>query len=145
MNTSATPSPLLHILQTCHTIAVVGLSPKVHRDSYEVSQYMQAHGYRIIPINPVAAGSNTPILGEKVYATLEEAAQVEKIDMVNCFRNSADIPPIATEAIKIGAKVLWMQLGIAHEASATQAEAAGLAVVQNRCLLIEHRRLAPLL
>lgn len=145
MNTSDTPSPLLHILQTCHTIAVVGLSPKVHRDSYEVSQYMQAHGYRIIPINPVAAASNTPILGEKVYATLEEAAQVEKIDMVNCFRNSADIPPIAADAIKIGAKVLWMQLGIAHEASATLAEAAGLAVVQNRCLLIEHRRLAPLL
>ena len=106
---------------------------------------MQAHGYRIVPVNPVAAASNTPILGEKVYATLTEAAQAEKIDMVDCFRNSEDIPPIAEEAIKIGAKVLWMQLGIAHESSATQAEAAGLAVVQNRCLLIEHRRLAHLL
>ena len=145
MTNVATSPQLTTILQTCHTIAVVGLSPKVHRDSYEVSQYMQAHGYRIVPVNPVAAASNTPILGEKVYATLTEAAQAEKIDMVDCFRNSEDIPPIAEEAIKIGAKVLWMQLGIAHESSATQAEAAGLAVVQNRCLLIEHRRLAHLL
>ena len=142
---TTTPSPLVQILQTCRTIAVVGLSPKVHRDSYEVSAYMQAHGYRIVPVNPVAAAAGTPILGEKVYATLAEAAKVEKIDMVNCFRNSTDIPPIAEEAISIGAKVLWMQLGIAHEASAAQAEAAGLAVVQNRCLLIEHRRLAHLL
>ena len=85
------------------------------------------------------------VSSEKVYATLTEAAKVEKIDMVDCFRNSADIPPIAAEAINIGAKVLWMQLGIAHEASAAQAQAAGLTVVQNRCLLIEHRRLAHLL
>ena len=139
------PPDFLHVLKTCHTIAVVGLSPKAHRDSYEVSQYMQAHGYRIVPINPVAAASNTPILGEKVYASLVEAARVEKIDMVDCFRKSADIPPIAEEAVKIGAKVLWMQLGIAHEASTTLAENAGIAVVQNRCLLIEHRRLAHLL
>lgn len=144
-NASANNSGLLHILQTCRTIAVVGLSPKPDRASYEVSQYMQAQGYRIVPVNPVAAKSNTPILGEKVYASLSEAAQAEKIDMVDCFRNSVDIPPIAEEAIKIGANVLWMQLGIAHEASAAQAEAAGLAVVQNRCLLIEHRRLAHLL
>lgn len=145
MNTTAIPALLLQILQTCHTIAVVGLSPRVHRDSYEVSQYMQAQGYRIVPINPVAAASNTPILGEKVYASLEEAAQVEKIDMVNCFRNSADIPPIALDAIKIGAKVLWMQLGIENEAAKAAATAAGLVVVENRCLLIEHRRLAHLL
>jgi uncharacterized protein len=136
---------ILHILKTCKTIAVVGLSPKVHRDSYEVAEYMQSQGYRIIPINPVAAASNTPILSEKVYATLIDAAKVEKIDMVDCFRNSADIPPIASEAVHIKAQVLWMQLGIANEAAKTEAEAAGLAVVENKCLLIEHRRLKHLL
>jgi uncharacterized protein len=136
---------ILHILKTCRTIAVVGLSPKVHRDSYEIAQYMQAQGYRIIPINPVAAASNAPILGEKVYASLIEAAKVEKIDMVNCFRNSADIPPIATEAVHIKARVLWMQLGIENEAAKTEAKGAGLAVVENRCLLIEHRRVKHLL
>lgn len=136
---------ILNILKTCKTIAVVGLSPKVHRDSYEVAEYMQSQGYRIIPINPVAAASNTPILGEKVYATLIDAAKVEKIDMVDCFRNSADIPPIATEAVQIKVQVLWMQLGIESEAARTEAAAAGLAVVENRCLLVEHRRLKHLL
>ncbi len=136
---------ILHILKACKTIAVVGLSPKVHRDSYEVAEYMQSQGYRIIPINPVAAASNTPILGEKVYASLLEAAKVEKIDMVDCFRNSADIPPIATEAVQIKAKVLWMQLGIDNAVAKSEAEAAGLAVVENSCLLIEHRRLKHLL
>ena len=136
---------ILHILKTCKTIAVVGLSPKIHRDSYEVAEYMQSQGYRIIPINPVAAASNTPILGEKVYASLLEAAKVEKIDMVDCFRNSADIPPIATEAVQIKAKVLWMQLGIDNAVAKNEAEAAGLAVVENRCLLIDHRRIKHLL
>ncbi len=136
---------ILHILKTCKTIAVVGLSPKVHRDSYEVAEYMQSQGYRIIPINPVAAAANAPILGEKVYATLIDAAKVEKIDMVDCFRNSDDIPPIATEAVQIKAPVLWMQLGIENEVAKTEAEGAGLAVVENRCLLIEHRRLKHLL
>ena len=119
----------------CHTIAVVGLSPKPHRDSYRVSQYMQARGYRIVPINPNA----TEVLGEKAYATLTEAAAHERIDLVNCFRNSEDIPPIAAEAIAIGAKGLWLQIGVAHDASAAQAQAAGLAVVQDRCLMVEHR------
>jgi uncharacterized protein len=136
---------ILHILKTCKTIAVVGLSPKVHRDSYEVAEYMQSQGYRIIPINPVAAASNTPILGEKVYASLLDAAKVEKIDMVDCFRNSADIPPIATEAVHIQAQVLWMQLGIDNAVAKSEAEAAGLVVVENRCLLIDHRRLKHLL
>jgi uncharacterized protein len=143
-----TQPDILHILKTCKTIAVVGLSPKVHRDSYEVAEYMQSQGYRIIPINPVAAAPNSPnttILGEKVYATLVEAAKVEKIDMVDCFRNSADIPPIATEAVQIKAQVLWMQLGIENEAAKTEALAAGLAVVENRCLLIEHKRFKHLL
>jgi uncharacterized protein len=110
-----------------------------------VAEYMQSQGYRIVPINPVAAASNTPILGEKVYATLVEAVKVEAIDMVDCFRNSADIPPIATEAVQIKAKVLWMQLGIQNDAAKTEAVAAGLKVVDNRCLLIEHRRFKHLL
>ena len=134
-------SDILHILKTCKTIAVVGLSPKVHRDSYEVAEYMQSQGYRIMPINPAAAASNELILGEKVYATLLDAAKVEKIDMVDCFRNSEDIPPIATEAVQIKAQVLWMQLGIENESARTEATAAGLAVVENQCLLIEHKRL----
>ena len=137
---SSENTQMLHILQACRSIAVVGLSPRPERASYEVAQYMQAQGYRIVPVNPVAAASGEPILGEKVYASLSEAAQFEKIDMVDCFRKSIDIPPIAEEAIHIGANVLWLQLGIAHEASKALAEAAGLLVVQNRCLLVEHRR-----
>ena len=136
---------ILHILKTCKTIAVVGLSPKAHRDSYEVAEYMQSQGYRIIPINPVAAASNTSILGEKVYAGLLEAAKVEKIDLVDCFRNSADIPPIASEAVYIKAQVLWMQLDIKNDVAKAEAAAAGLAVVENRCLLIEHKRVKHLL
>ncbi len=123
-------------LADCHTIAVVGLSPKPHRDSFRVSKYMQDHGFRIVPINPNA----TEVLGEKAYASLTEAAQHERIDMVNCFRNSEDIPPIAAEAVAIGAKSLWLQIGVAHEAAAAHATAAGLVVVQNRCLMVEHRQ-----
>ena len=119
----------------CHTIAVVGLSPKAHRDSFRVSQYMQAQGYRIVPINPNA----TEVLGEKAYASLTEAAAHERIDLVNCFRNSEDIPPIAAEAISIGAKALWLQIGVVNHDAARQAQDAGLAVVQDRCLMVEHR------
>ena len=127
-----------HILNHCPVIAVVGLSPKPHRASFDVARYMQAAGYRIIPINP----NVTEVLGEKSYATLIEAAEHEKIDLVNCFRNSEDIPPIVDEAIAIGAKAVWMQLGIAHAAAAAKAEAAGLLVVQDHCIKIDHRVLA---
>jgi uncharacterized protein len=124
-------------LESCKTIAVVGLSPKPHRDSFRVAKYMQDHGFRIVPINP-----NAPeVLGEKSYVSLTEAAQHEHIDMVNCFRNSEDIPPIAAEAIAIGAKSLWLQLGVTNEAAAQQATDAGLFVVQNLCLMVEHRQL----
>ncbi len=129
---------IAHILATCRTVAVVGLSPKPHRDSYEIAQYMQAQGWRIIPINPAA--QVTEILGERVYPSLIEAAKHEKIDLVDVFRNSADVPPVADEAIAIGAQALWLQLGIEHPASAAKACAAGLRVVQNKCLLVEHRR-----
>lgn len=124
------------LAQPC-TIAVVGLSPKPQRASFEVASYMQANGYRIIPVNPNAGVAQ--ILGEKVYASLLEASQAEKIDVVNCFRNSIDIPPIVDDAIAIGAKTVWMQLGVSHAGAAAKAELAGLKVVQDRCLKIDHR------
>ncbi|WP_310610352.1 CoA-binding protein [Limnohabitans sp.] len=124
-------------LAHCKTIAVVGLSPKPHRDSFRVTKYMQDHGFRIVPINPNAS----EVLGETSYASLTEAAQHERIDMVNCFRNAEDIPPIAAEAIAIGAKSLWLQIGVVNHAAATQAQAAGLTVVQDKCLMVEHARL----
>jgi len=131
-------SAIKRSLFLCRTIAVVGLSPKPHRDSYLVSQYMQAQGYRIIPINPLAK----EVLGERAYASLSEAARHVAIDMVNCFRNAQDIPPIADEAIALGAKALWLQIGIAHDGAAALAQQAGLWVVQDRCLMIEHARWA---
>ena len=124
------------ILATCRTVAVVGLSPKAHRASFDVSRYMQVHGWRIVPVNPLAAGQT--ILGETVYATLQEAAQHEKIDLVNVFRNAEDVPPVVTDAIAIGAPALWLQLGIRHDAALERARAAGMLVVQDKCLKVEH-------
>lgn len=130
------------IFRQTRSIAVVGLSPKPHRDSFSVTAAMQRHGFRIVPVNPNAS----QILGEPAYATLTAAAaaaaQGQPIDLVNCFRNSADIPPIVDEAIAIGAKAIWLQLGIAHEEAAAKAEAAGLLVVQNRCIMVEYARLS---
>ena len=132
-----TKAAIRQSLANCKTIAVVGLSPKPHRDSFRVAKYMQDHGFRIVPINP-----NAPeVLGEKAYASLTEAAMHERIDMVNCFRNSEDIPPIAAEAIAIGAKSLWLQIGVVNDAAAKQATNAGLVVVQDLCLMVEHRQL----
>jgi predicted CoA-binding protein len=128
------------ILGTCRTIAVVGLSPKPWRESFGVSQAMQAAGYRIIPVNP-AAGAET-VLGEKVYASLTEAARHETIELVNIFRNAEDVPPIVQEAIAIRARAVWMQQGIAHAGAAGKAEAAGLRVVQDACIAVEQRRFA---
>ena len=132
-----TQAAIRQSLANCKTIAVVGLSPKPHRDSFRVAKYMQDQGFRIVPINPNAS----EVLGEKSYASLTEAAMHERIDMVNCFRNSEDIPPIAAEAIAIGAKSLWLQIGVVNDAAAKQATDAGLVVVQNLCLMVEHRQL----
>ena len=126
-----------HILSHCRTIAVVGLSPNPERASFDVARYMQSQGMRIIPVNPNAGVAQ--ILGETVYASLLEASQVEKIGLVNCFRNSQDIPPIIDDAIAIKAQAVWMQLGITHAPAAAKAQAAGLSVVQNRCLKIDYR------
>ena len=123
-----------HILRSYRSVAVVGLSPKPHRASHEVASYMQKHGWRIIPINPNA----TEILGEKAYPSLLEAARFERIELVDVFRNSADVPPVAADAIAIGAKALWLQLGIANAQASSAAQAAGLYTVQNKCLKVEH-------
>lgn len=129
-----------HILTQCRTVAVVGLSPKVHRESYRVAQYMQSQGWRIVPVNPVAAASGQTILGEKVYATLTDAAAHEALDLVNVFRNSEDVPPVVDEAITQGLGAIWLQLGISHNEALARARAAGLVAVQNRCLKVDHAR-----
>ncbi len=134
------------LLRQARTIAIVGLSPKPHRDSYQVAQYLQAAGYRVLPVNPVVAGLGAPRLwGEVCHASLALAAQClpagQRIDIVNIFRNSGDVPPVVDEAIAWDAGAVWMQLGIAHAGAAALAAAAGLQVVQNRCIKIDHRQL----
>ncbi len=126
------------ILRRTNVIAMVGASPNWNRPSYFAMKYLQQKGYRVIPVNPKEAGG--AILGERVYASLAEIPV--KVDMVDCFRASAAIPPIADEAIKIGAKVLWLQLGVRNDEAAAKAEAAGLQVVMNRCPKIEFGRLS---
>lgn len=128
-------STLKRILKCTHTIAVVGLSANWYRPSYFAAKYMQGHGYRIVPVNP----TYEEILGEKCYASLRDIRQ--RIDMVDCFRRSEEIPALAEDAIAIGAKTLWMQLGVINEAAAAKARAAGLEVVMDRCVKIEHARL----
>ena len=144
--TPDTISTRRRVLAECRTLAVVGLSPQWHRPSFFAASYMQSHGYRIVPVNPVVAASGGQILGERAFASVREAdaairAEGGRIDMVDCFRRSEDIPLLADDAIAIGARCLWLQLGVAHEAAARQAEDAGLDVIQNRCVKIEHARL----
>jgi predicted CoA-binding protein len=132
------------ILRDSKTIAIVGLSNKPDRASFGVAEYLQGQGYRILPVNPAYAGAE--ILGEKVYADLQQAADAmapsgTRIDIVDCFRKSEDIPPLARDAIAIRAGCLWMQLDIENQACADLARAAGLDVVMNHCLKIEHRKL----
>jgi len=126
---------IANLLRSTRVIAVVGLSAKPWRASYGVSEYMQSAGYRIIPVNP----QEKEVLGEKAYFRLEDVP--EAIDMVNIFRNSEAVPEIVEAAIKVGAKSVWMQEGIVHEAAAQRAREAGLVVVMDRCLLKEHRKL----
>lgn len=124
------------ILHTARTIAVVGLSGKRFRPSYGVAEYMKRAGYRIIPVNPL----ETEILGEKCYPDLDSIP--EPVDIVDIFRRSEFVPDIVEAAIRIGAKAVWMQEGVAHEEAALRATQAGLAVVMDRCILKDHRRLA---
>ncbi|MGB6897743.1 MAG: CoA-binding protein [Candidatus Acidiferrum sp.] len=131
---SAAADPILEILKKYKTIAVVGLSSNPARASYEVTEYMQRAGYRIIPVNP----NEQEVLGEKSYACLEDVP--EKIEIVDVFRRAEDVTPVVESAIKVGAKVLWMQLGIENAQAAERARAAGLTVVEDACILVEHRR-----
>jgi predicted CoA-binding protein len=128
------PDPIAEILNRYHTIGVVGLSSNPARPSYGVTQYMQSAGYRIIPVNP----NEREVLGEKSYARLEEAP--DKIEIVDIFRRPEEVPPAVEGAIQIGAPVVWMQLGIEHQAAAEKARAAGLIVVMDACILVEHKR-----
>ena len=135
---------IAQILKDSKTIAIVGLSNKPERASFGVAEYLQQQGYRIIPVNPAYEGQD--ILGERVYADLQAAADAlaaggTRIDIVDCFRKSEDIPPLARDAIAIRAGCLWMQLEIENQAAADLARAADLDVVMNHCLKIEHRAL----
>ena len=126
---------LRRILKECRVIAVVGLSADWYRPSYFAAKYMQEHGYRVIPVNP----KYREILGEKCYARLAEVP--ERIDIVDVFRRTADVMPVAEEAIAVGARVLWQQLGVKNQAAAERARGAGLESVMDRCVKIEHARL----
>ena len=126
---------LRRILKDNRVLAVVGLSANWHRPSYFAAKYMIEHGYRVIPVNP----QYKEVLGQKCYASLRDIP--EKVDLVDVFRKTADVMPVAEDAIAIGAKVLWQQLGVKNEAAAAKALAAGLESVMDRCVKIEHGRL----
>jgi predicted CoA-binding protein len=128
---------LREILASVRVIAMVGASPHWNRPSYFVMKYLQGKGFRVIPVNPTALGET--ILGEKVYGALTEIP--DKVDMVDAFRNPAVAGAIVDDAIRIGAKVVWMQLGVRNDEAAAKAEAAGLKAVMNRCPKIEYSRL----
>ncbi|MEK0428971.1 MAG: hypothetical protein RL001_1498 [Pseudomonadota bacterium] len=131
----STVSYLRRILKDNHTIAVVGLSADWYRPSYFAAKYMQEHGFRIIPVNP----KYTEILGERCYPNLTSIP--DKIDIVDVFRKSEDCAPIAKDAAAIGAKALWLQIGVMNDEARQIAEAAGMDFVQNRCVKIEYARL----
>ena len=128
---------LRRILKTYRTIAVVGLSAEWHRPSFFAAKYMQSHGYTIVPVNPRYAGQT--ILGASCYASLQDIAH--PVDMVDVFRRSEDVLPIAEQAVQIGARCLWQQLGVHNPEAQAVARAAGMDTVVNRCVKIEHARL----
>jgi predicted CoA-binding protein len=133
---SVSPDPILEILKKYKTIAIVGLSSNPSRPSYGVAEYMQSRGYRIIPVNP----NEREVLGEKSYARLEDVP--EKVEFVDVFRRVEEVPAVTESAIRAGAKVLWMQLGIENEEAAERARAAGMIVVEDACVFVEHRKRA---
>ncbi len=137
--TNPSREEIKEILANCGNIAVVGLSDKPERTSHMVAKAMQERGYRIIPVNPVAQGKE--ILGETCYASLSEVP--EKIDIVNVFRRSEHTPPIAEEAVRVGARVLWLQQGIYNEEAAAIAQQGGLTVIMDRCIKVEDAVLRP--
>jgi len=137
-NVSPFPDPIADILRSLQTIAVVGLSSNRLRPSHAVASYLQAAGYKIIPVNP----NETEVLGQRSYPRLEDVP--EPIDIVDVFRRPENVPLLADSAVAIGAKVLWLQQGITHAAAAAKAHAAGLTVIEDGCLLVEHQKRRPL-
>lgn len=140
------PEILKRILTRDRVIAVVGLSTHPYRPSHSVAAYMQSHGYRIVPINPAYANDTAGVLGERCYATLTDAAHAlaqedGAIDMVDVFRRPEEVAAVVEQAIAIGAKSAWLQVGVVNEEAAEQARAAGLDVAMNVCVKIEHERL----
>lgn len=140
------PETLKRILTRDRVIAVVGLSTHPYRPSHSVAAYMQSHGYRIVPINPAYANDTAGVLGERCYATLTDAAHAlaqedGAIDMVDVFRRPEEVAAVVEQAIAIGAKSAWLQVGVVNEEAAEQARAAGLDVAMNVCVKIEHERL----
>jgi predicted CoA-binding protein len=146
MSTETSPTPLtpdmyerLKLLQRYRHVAIVGISADQYRPSHFVAIYLQAEGYDIVLVNPRYAGQT--ILGKRVYASLSEAkAAGEEIEIVDVFRKAEDTLPVAEEAIKIGAKVVWLQLGIRNDETGKKVQEAGLIFVQNRCIKMEHAR-----
>ena len=130
---------LRRILRECRVIAIVGLSAEWNRPSNFVGKYLQQHGYRVIPVNPRYAQSPGALLGERCFASLDDIG--EPVDMVDVFRRTEDELPIAQQAIAIGAKCLWQQIGVKNEAADRLARDAGLDSVLDRCVKIEHARL----
>jgi len=130
---NAAPEMIDALLRDSRTIAVVGLSPREDRPSFGVAAYLQRAGYRIIPVNPNA----TEVLGERCYPALDDIPG--PIDVVDIFRKPEDVPPVVDAAIRKGAKAVWMQTGIVNNAAAERARAAGLTVVMDRCMMVEHR------
>lgn len=133
------PRGVADLLREARTIAVVGCSPRPQRDSHSVARYLQQHGYKVVPVNPEA----DEVLGVPAYPDLGSAKAAEgPIDVVNIFRAPAHVPPHVDEAIEIGARLVWMQLGVIHEEAAARARAAGIRVVMDRCIRVEHAALA---
>lgn len=134
---NASDEEIKAILKQAKTVAVVGLSDNPDRESYQVAAYLKAQGYRIIPVNP----NIQEVLGERAYPTLLDIPKDINVDVVDIFRRPEFIPEIVEQAIARGAKAVWMQKGLAHNAAADKARAAGLSVVMDRCMMVEHRRL----
>ena len=134
VNSLNCPDPIRDLLRSARTIAVVGLSSNPQRPSHEVASYLQSAGYTIIPVNP----NETEVLGQKAYARLEDIPV--PVDIVDVFRRPEEVPPVAESAIAIRAKALWLQLGIANAEAADKAHRAGLFVVEDACMLVEHKR-----
>ncbi len=134
---AATDAELRDVLGQARTIAVVGLSDKPDRDSNEVARYLQAQGYRIVPVNPMLS----EVLGEKAYPSVSAIPPDVRVDIVDIFRRSDQVPPVVAEAITRGVNVVWMQLGVENAEATAKARGAGVTVVENLCIMVQHRRL----